>query len=37
VVQYNLVGPHASRRDYLSVGETELTVVHWVRERGCDV
>lgn len=29
VEMYNLVGP-AGRRDYLSVGETELNVVYWV-------
>lgn len=29
VEQYNLVGPNG-RKDYLSVGETELNVVYWV-------
>jgi hypothetical protein len=34
VEQYNLVGPNG-RKDYLSVGETELNVVYWVsRGRG---
>lgn len=33
VEQYNLVGP-SGRRDYLSVGETELDVMYWVSE-GC--
>jgi hypothetical protein len=30
VEQYNYVGP-SGRKDYLSVGETELNVVYWVR------
>jgi hypothetical protein len=33
VEQYNYVGPN-DKRDYLSVGETELNVVYWVSGYG---
>lgn len=34
IEMYNLVGPAGERRDYLSVGETELNVVYWVSVGG---